>query len=186
MDVGLAFMQDVVSIPLSSTTTSGDQSHCTSTPRSRIPVCARTTGFPQSGDKKVHTGCVQTLIGSCHLSGPGGYWPNPMSLEFKENQLFNPVYSNWNLQNFRDPTEMPQQWLQRPGRGTNKMGCRHQTPLTQSSVSLICFACLPLPYDFISRNEIKFRFFCLSTSLFKLRHVNNYNQLEWWHFSSFF
>lgn len=110
------------------------------------------------GQKGSHWLCPNTKW----LMSPFRTWrilAKSYELGIQRKPALQPVCSNWNLQKFRDPTEMPQRWLQRPGRGTNKMGCRHQTPFTQSSSSLICFACLPLPYDFISRNEIKFCFF---------------------------
>lgn len=137
--------------PLRSTATTMNQSHCTPTPSSRILVYARTPGFSQPA-QKFHTDFAQTLIGSCQLSGFGGYWKTPMSLGFKENLVFNPVCLDWNSQNSRDPTKVPQLSLQSPKRLTNKTGSRHQPLFTQSNNSMICLAYFPFPYDFISKN----------------------------------
>ena len=88
----------------------------------RIPVCAGTLGLPHTPDRRAHTDCAQTPNDSCHPSGPGGYWPNAMGLGFKENLLFDPVYSHWDPQNSRATTELPKWSPQSSGKMANKKG----------------------------------------------------------------
>lgn len=123
----------------------------------RNPHLCQNPSTPHSCTGKFILTMPKHLNVSCHLSGPGGYWPNPMGLGFKEN-LFNPC-SNGNPSNSRDSTKVPS------GHSRLKEGWQIRwvlythPPFTQSSSFLICLTCLPFPNMILLKVVVPFFLF---------------------------